>query len=413
MTDRWLTIIGIGEDGMTGLSAAARRAIEGAEVVIGGDRHHDLAPNITADRLRWPHPFDALIGELLARRAQRPVVLATGDPLWFSVGARIATSIPADEITFHPQLSAFQYSACRMGWSLADCETVTAHGRPAEQVTPLFWHGARILALTAGAETAGTMARLLNDRGFGASTLTVLGNLGGPNESRSQGRASDWADSDPGADLPSFNTLAIECSGHPANPLPQLPGLSDQAFTHDGKLTKREVRALTLARLMPVRREVLWDIGTGCGSVAVEWMRTARDASAVGIDPHAGRLDMARRNAMALGAPRLHLIEGAAPEALESIPMPKGTQVDLRRPDAVFIGGGLSQSVFSACWERLQPGGRLVANAVTLESEAILLDLFAEHGGDLTRIAVQRADPVGNLTGWRPAMPVTQWAILK
>jgi precorrin-6Y C5,15-methyltransferase (decarboxylating) len=409
----WLTIIGIGEDGMAGLSAAARKAIEQATVIIGGDRHHQLAPNVTAERLSWPHPFSALIDELKARRAQRPVVIATGDPLWFSVGARIARAIPPAEIVFHPQLSAFQWAACRMGWSLADTETLTAHGRPAEQIVPWFWPGARLLVLTAGAETPGQIARLLRARGYGMSLMTVMGNLGGPQETRHEGIAEDWAAHDPADTLPAFHTLAIECRGHPSVPLPRVPGLPDDAFEHDGKLTKREVRAATLARLMPSRGAVLWDIGVGCGSVAVEWSRAARDAVAVGIDPNAARLAMAGRNAMALGAPRLHLIEGRAPAALNEIPAPKGTSADLRNPDAVFIGGGLSEEVFTACWDRLPRGGRLVANAVTLESEAVLISLHARHGGELTRIAVQRAEAVGTRTGWRPSMPVTQWALIK
>ena len=409
----WLHIIGIGEDGVAGLSSAARQALEQADTIIGGDRHHQLAPNISAERLSWPHPFDALIDEITARRGTRLVILATGDPLWYSVGARIAQAVPAAEITFHPQLSAFQWSAARMGWSLADVETLTAHGRPAEQVISFFWPGARLIILTAGAYTPGQIARLLTDRGYGKSEMTVLGSLGGPQESRFEALAETWAATDPSEILPAFNTLAVHCVGSPAAPLPRTPGLPDDAFQHDGKLTKRTVRAATLARLMPARGEILWDVGTGCGSVAIEWMRAARDAVAVGIDPNPDRLAMARANAEALGAPRLELIGGTAPDALVTIPEPVGTRPDLRRPNAVFIGGGLSEAVFAACWAALPAGGRLVANAVTLESEAILLALHARHGGELARISVATADPVGKLTGWRPAMPVTQWALIK
>ena len=409
----WLHIIGIGEDGVAGLSAAARQALERADTIIGGDRHHDLAPNVHATRLSWPHPFDALIDEITARRGTRLVILATGDPLWYSVGARIARAVPAKEITFHPQLSAFQWASARMGWSLADVETLTAHGRPAEQVIPFFWPDARLLVLTAGAETPGQIARLLTDRGYGASDMTVMGSLGGPSESRFDAKAETWATTDPAEILPAFNTLAVHCMGGPREPLPRTPGLPDDAFKHDGKLTKRTVRAATLARLMPARGEVLWDIGVGCGSVAIEWMRAARDAVALGIDPNADRLAMARENANRLGAPRLELIEGRAPEVLGTIPEPAGTRPDLRHPNAVFIGGGLSKPVFDACWAALPAGGRLVANAVTLESEAVLLALHARHGGELSRISVATADPVGAMTGWRPAMPVTQWALIK
>jgi precorrin-6B C5,15-methyltransferase / cobalt-precorrin-6B C5,C15-methyltransferase len=399
---RWLTIVGIGEDGIAGLSAAARRAVEEAEVIIGGDRHHRLSAAVEAERRAWPHPFDALIDELRALRGRRLVVLATGDPLWYSVGARIGRAIPADEIEYHPQLSAFQWAACRMGWSLADVETLSAHGRPPERLVPFFWTGARLLVLTAGAETPGQVARLLADRGYGESRMTVLGGLGGPAENRHEGTAAEWAAKDPADRLPAFHTLAVACAGRPGRLLPRW-GLPDEAFDHDGQMTKAEVRALTLARLMPARLERLWDVGTGCGSVAIEWCRAARDAEAIGVDRNPGRLKVARRNAAALGAPRLELVEGEAP----------GVLADLPRPDAVFIGGGLSAATVDACFDALGEGGRLVANAVTLESEAVLLEAHARHGGQLVRLAVQRAEPVGGLHGWRPLMPVTQWALVR
>ena len=400
--ERWLTIVGIGEDGMEGLLPAARRALEEAEVIIGGDRHHRLSDSVTAERRAWPHPFDALIDDLRTLRGRRLVVLATGDPLWYSVGARIGRAIPAAEIEYHPQISAFQWAACRLGWSLADVETLSAHGRPPERLIPFFWPGARLLVLTAGAETPGQVARLLVDRGYGASRLTVLGSLGGPGESRHEGTAAEWAAEDPAAHLPAFHTLAIACDGSPETSLPRW-GLPDEAFEHDGQMTKAEVRALTLARLMPARLETLWDVGTGCGSVAIEWCRAARDAEAIGVDRNPGRLEVARRNAMALGAPRIELVEGEAPAALAPLP----------RPHAVFIGGGLSAGAVDACLGALRPGGRLVANAVTLESEAVLLDAHARHGGQLVRVSVQRAEPVGALHGWRPLMPVTQWALVR
>ncbi|MBK0397826.1 precorrin-6y C5,15-methyltransferase (decarboxylating) subunit CbiE [Limibaculum sp. M0105] len=413
MTAPWLTIAGIGEDGMAGLSAAARRAVEQAEIIIGGERHHALAPGLTAERVAWPSPFDALVDLIRANRGRRVVILATGDPLWFSVGARIASAIPREEIVFHPQLSAFQWASCRMGWSLADVETLTAHGRPAAQVIPAFWPGVRLLILTSGPETPGEIARLLVARGYGDSAMTVLGNLGGEAESRMEGTARDWAASNPAVNVPPLHTLAVECRGTPDLLLGRVPGLPDEAFTHDGKITKREVRAVTLSRLMPSRGALLWDIGTGCGSVAIEWMRAAPDATAVGFDLRPERLEMARRNAEELGTPRLALIEGAAPGVLASLPAPVGTKPDLRRPDAVFIGGGLARETVAAAWSALKPSGRLVANAVTLESEALLIALQSELGGELTRLSVARAGPVGGLTGWRPMMPVTQWSLLK
>ncbi|TFG87801.1 MAG: precorrin-6y C5,15-methyltransferase (decarboxylating) subunit CbiE, partial [Hyphomicrobiales bacterium] len=388
--------------GMTGLSAAARQAIEAAEVIVGGNRHHTLAPALSAERIAWPTPFDALIDLLKSHKGRRIVVLATGDPLWYSVGARILRALPPGEIAFHPQLSAFQWAASRMGWSMADIETLTAHGRAAEQIIPYFWPGARLLILTAGSQTPGEIARLLTARGYSASTMTVLANLGGLDEHRIDGIATAWAEADPSEDMPPFHTLAVECSGAPAHLLARLPGLPDDAFAHDGVMTKREVRAITLARLMPARGEMLWDIGTGCGSIAVEWMRAGRDALAIGIDPNPERLAFARQNATTLGTPKLALIEGTAPAALAGLPP----------PNAVFIGGGLTRKTVSQVRKALPAGGRLVANSVTLESEALLIALHAELGGDLTRILIERAEPVGTLTGWRPAMPVVQWSLI-
>lgn len=409
----WLNIIGIGEDGVQGLSSSARTVLENAEIIIGGDRHHALSASITAQRIKWPHPFDALIEQIKSLRDKRLVILATGDPLWFSVGARIATAIPKSEICFHPQLSAFQWASARMGWSLADVETLTAHGRPAEQIIPYLWHNARLLILTAGSETPGQIARLLDQRGFGASVLTVFGSLGGEVESRFEATASEWAGADPTSNLPAFNTLAVQCLGGPIPALSRLPGLPDEAFLHDGMLTKRAVRAVTLSRLMPARGEVLWDIGTGCASVAIEWMRAAPDSGAVGFDSHQDRLEMARENSVTLGVPRLTLIEGRVPESFDAIPEPTGTQIDLRNPHAVFIGGGLTRELAQFCIQRLPERGRIVANAVTLESEMVLNSLNAECGGELTRIAVEHASPVGRLRGWRPAMTVTQWVFEK
>ncbi len=402
MTTPWLHIIGIGEDGIAGLSAAARAQVEQAEVIIGGDRHHSLAPNVTAERLAWPSPFDAMIEVIRSHKGRRVVVLATGDPLWFSVGARIANPkygdvISKSDITYHPQLSAFQWAAARMGWSLADAETITAHGRAVEQVIPYFWPGARLLILTAGSQTPGEVAALLTSRGYGASRMSVLGALGGPNETRADGVAESWA-----ADVPAFNTLAVEVIGAPEALLSRVPGLPDDAFVHDGKMTKREIRALTLAKLMPARGEMLWDIGTGCGSIAVEWMRAAPDALAVGIDNKSERLAMARKNGVVLGTPKLTLIEGDALKALDDLPA----------PNAIFIGGGLTRDLALRCRDALGKNGRLAVNAVTLEGEAVLLALHAEIGGELVRLSTTRAEPVGSFRGWRPAMPVTQWSLL-
>ncbi|MDJ0824134.1 MAG: precorrin-6y C5,15-methyltransferase (decarboxylating) subunit CbiE [Rhodobacter sp.] len=399
MSGPWLHIVGIGEDGLAGLSPATHAVLEAAEVIVGGERHHALSDGITAERLAWPHPFDALIGTLKALQGRRVVVLATGDPLWYSVGAKIGREIDPAEIVYHPQLSAFQLAAARMGWSLADVETLTVHGRPVEQMIAFIQPDQRLLILTTGEDTPAQIARFLTERGFGASPMTVLAAMGGDREARFDGTAETWDHT-----VPAFNTLAVDCVAAPdAALIPRVPGLADDLFRHDGTMTKQEVRAVTVAKLMPMRAALLWDIGTGCGSVAVEWMRAARYARAIGIEPRADRRAMAAANALALGTPRFQVIAGEAPAALAG----------LAPPDAVFIGGGLSEPVFAAAWDALRPLGRLVANAVTLESEAQLLDLHKRHGGQLVKLAVNRAEPVGELTGWRPLMPVTQWSLVK
>ena len=395
----WLHIVGIGEDGMDGLTPATRAVVEAADVIIGGERHHTLTPDVTAQRIAWPSPFDALIETLEAHKGQRVVVLATGDPLWFSVGARIGRSIPSEQITYHPQLSAFQLASARMGWSLADVETLTVHGRPVSQMVAFIQPDQRLIVLTTGAETPAQIAEFLSSRGFGQSKMTVLAAMGGENEKRFDGTADGWSH-----EVPAFNTLCVECIAAPdAALLPRVPGLADELFQSDGTMTKQEVRAATVAKLMPMRGALLWDIGTGCGSVAIEWMRAARYARAIGIEPRADRRAMAAQNALALGVPKLELVEGKVPDMLDG----------LEAPDAIFIGGGLSEETFNIAWENLRPLGRLVANAVTLESEALLIALHQKHGGQLAKLQISRAEPVGAYHGWRPSMPVTQWSLIK
>ncbi len=395
----WLHIIGIGEDGLDGLTSVSRTILENAEIIIGGERHHNLSNTIKAVHLSWPSPFDAMIETIRAQKGKRLVILVTGDPLWYSVGARITKAIPAEEIIFHPQISAFQLASARLGWSMADLETLTVHGRATQQMIPFIQPGARLLILTTGSETPAQIAGLLTERGYGNSAMIVMSAMGGPHEERFDGIAKSWAHI-----VPEFNTLAVQCiASADAQLLPQIPGLPDEAFLHDGNMTKREVRAITLAKLMPQRGALLWDVGCGCGSIAIEWMRAARDARAIGIEPRADRRAIAAQNALILGTPALHLIDGTAPDALQGLPS----------PDAVFLGGGVAQNTIIGCMTALRPLGRVVANAVTLESEAVLLAIQAEHGGELVRIAVQRAQPVGALTGWKPFMPVTQWSWVK
>jgi precorrin-6B C5,15-methyltransferase / cobalt-precorrin-6B C5,C15-methyltransferase len=394
----WLHIVGIGEDGMDGLLPATRTIVEAAEVIIGGERHHALTPNASAERIFWPSPFDALIETIKVQKGKRVVVLVTGDPLWYSAGARIAREIPAAEITFHPQLSAYQWAAARMGWSLADCETLTIHGRTETQIVASFAPCACLLILTKDKTSPAAVAKLLVERGYGPSQMTVLAALGGPNEQRYDGVAETWAH-----EVPDFHTLAVECLAGPDAQILPRTGLPDTCFIHDGKLTKQAVRAVTLAKLAPHRGAILWDIGAGSGAIGIEWMRAAPDALAYGLEPRADRRAVAAQNALMLGAPKLALIDAEAPAGFAGLPT----------PNAVFFGGGISLAAIELAMAALAPLGRLVANAVTLESEAVLLAAFAKHKGLLQRISVETADPVGPFHGWRPSMPVTQWHWVK
>ena len=396
----WLTVIGIGEDGVDGLSSKALQELEQAEIIVGGQRHHELSPNINAQRINWPSPFDALIDEIRSHKGKKIVILVTGDPLWYSVGARILKAIPSDEVTFYPQLSAFQWASARMGWSLADVETVTVHGRADSQILPHVAPGVRMLVLTQNSNTPEALAEMLCDRGFGASRLTVLAALGGDREQRFDGIADSWQH-----EVPDFHTMAIECvAGENAQWYPRAGGLPDSTFVSDGQITKQDVRATTISKLAPYPDAVLWDIGAGCGSVSVEWMRGSRGAIAVAIEQKAERVAMIRQNTVQLGAEKMIIVEGRAPDDLKGLP----------QPDAVFIGGGLNtEGIFEAAWSALRPGGRLVANVVTLESEALLSELQTKHGGELVRLSVQKAESVGPYRGWRAAMPVTQWYVVK
>ncbi len=399
MSKVWLNIVGIGEDGLAGLSPAAQAAVQRAEVLIGGARHHALTAELQAERVTWPSPFDAMIERIGKLKGKQVCVLVTGDPVWYSAGAKIASHFTPDDVCIHPHVSAFQLAAARMGWALQDTVTLTVHGRQVESIGPEIHPGAKLIVLTQDGGTPAQVARLLAQHGFGRSPITALSHMGGPDEARIDGTATDWS-----GKVADFHTLCIECIADTGTKiLPRGPGLPDDTFEHDGKMTKSEIRAVTLSRLAPRRGDLLWDVGCGCGSVAIEWMRMAAGARAVGLEPHDERRAMAQRNSVRLGVPGLHLIDALAPGGL----------VGLEAPDAVFIGGGLSGETADACLRALKPHGRLVANAVTLESEQVLTACHERHGGTLTRLSVTRAEPVGSFHGWKPFMPVTQWSITR
>jgi precorrin-6Y C5,15-methyltransferase (decarboxylating) len=395
---RWLSIVGIGEDGVEGLSPVARGLIGAAEIVFGGRRHLGLAaPLIRGATRPWPSPFDAAPGEVLHHRGRQVCVLASGDPFHYGVGTALARRIDAREMTVIPAPSAFSLAAARLGWSLPQTALISVHGRSLDLVRPHLQPGTRILALTSDGQGPAALAKLLTQSGFGSSRLTVLEALGGSYERIRSASAGAF---DLGA-VDALNTVAIEVeAAADARVLARAPGLADTLFEHDGQITKREIRAVTISSLAPRRGELLWDIGAGSGSIAIEWMLADPSLRAVAIERREDRAARIRRNAAAFGVPGLEIVEEAAPTAFTGLPT----------PDAIFIGGGVSEAgVLDAATRVLRPAGRLVANAVTLGSEAQLLTRHAALGGKLIRIAISRADPIGEKTGWHAAMPVTQW----
>jgi precorrin-6Y C5,15-methyltransferase (decarboxylating) len=397
----WLSVIGIGEDGMLGLAPTACALIETAEVLVGGTRHLGMVPDRGAERIIWERPLARTIDAIETRRGARVTVLASGDPMWYGIGVTLSRRFPREEMTVVPQLSAFSLAAARLGWPLADCAAISLHGRPLDTLRLHLAPHRRILVLSEDGGTPLAVAKLLTGLGWGPSRLTVLAHLGGSREAILADEAQSWGN----RLVPDLNTIAIACSaGRGVRALPRSAGLPDDVFERDGQLTKREVRAATLAALAPLPGETLWDVGAGCGSIAIEWLRMGEGRSAIAIERDPTRAEMISRNAAALGVPELRIVLGAAPEALK----------DLSPPDAIFIGGGIGAAgLLAQAWASLPPGGRLVANVVTAEGEARLLEWHARWGGALTRIAISRAEPVGPHHIWRPLATVTQLAAVK
>ncbi|MTJ81492.1 MAG: precorrin-6y C5,15-methyltransferase (decarboxylating) subunit CbiE [Telmatospirillum sp.] len=395
-TAPWLFVIGIGEDGIAGLSPAARAILAASDVVVGGERHLAMLDDLPAERIVWTAPFSANRDRLAGNRGRRVVVLASGDPMWFGIGSVLIRWFGATEVRVVTHPGSFSLAAAAMGWAVQDCRCLTIHGRPAAALSLHLFPGARLLVLSENASSPAEVADLLSAQGFGGSHVTVLEHLGGTAERRFDGAAAGWPHP-AGADL---NVLAIEVIANPGwSRRPAVPGLPDEAFDHDGQITKREIRAVTLSALAPWPGALLWDIGAGSGSIAIEWMRAGGRACA--LEQDSARCARIGVNALTLGVPGLEIIEGRAPDALASLPP---------RPDSVFVGGGVtSPQVLDLCWRALSPGGRLVANAVTAEAEAALLAWQARQGGDLVRIAVSRLGPTGRFQCWHPLMPITQY----
>lgn len=403
----WLNIVGVGAEGLLGLPSASRTLVETADLIVGGDRHLQMVANGNARKIAWEFPLDGLVREIKAARESRVVVLATGDPMAFGIGSTLARHFDIADMTILPAPGAFSLAAARLAWPLHSCTCLTLHGRPLELLNHHLHPARRLLILSHDGTTPARIADLLRANGFGDSRMTVLENMGAESANQIAATAASW-DAPQTADL---NTVAIECVAAPgARILPPVAGLPDDAFQHDGQMTKRVVRAATIAALAPLPGQTLWDLGAGCGSVAIEWLRAAQDvqgqgATAIAVERDSARCAMAAQNAARLGTPFLEIREADIASAID----------DLLDPDAVFVGGGLSSggAPVEAAWGRLGSGGRMVANVVTLEGERSLLDAHAQYGGELTRIAVSHAEPVGGLTGWRPAMQVTQWSVTK
>ncbi|MBD2463706.1 precorrin-6y C5,15-methyltransferase (decarboxylating) subunit CbiE [Oscillatoria sp. FACHB-1407] len=417
---KWLSIVGIGEDGLTGLNEVGRSLLAQATVVVGGERHLAmLPPDDPREKLLWTSPIEDSLNQVLDRRGQAVCVLASGDPMCYGIGVTFTRRVAIAEMTIVPAPSAFSLACARLGWSLTDVETLSLCGRDPNLLNAVLYPGAQILVLSADHSTPTTVAQLLTNRGYGDSQITVLERMGGIHERIIQGMASTWN----APDLADLNTIAIAIPHSaqmqlpaqarlitpPHSPLPiphspHTPGLPDTAYHHDGQLTKREVRAVTLSALAPLPGQLLWDVGAGCGSIGIEWMRSHRRCRAIAIEQHSTRLQYIAANAASLGVPHLKIIAGEAPIALKDLP----------QPDAIFIGGGLTTpDLFETCWTALPSGGRLVANAVTVEGESVLFQWQRQWGGELIRIAIQRAEPVGHFLGWKAMAPVTQWVVAK
>ncbi len=396
-----IIVVGIGADGWGGLSEPARTAILAADEVVGSRRQLDLLPPQVPPTRSWPSPIDPLLDELTGPREDTICVLASGDPMLHGIGATLARRVGSEQLTVLPHPSALALACARLGWAAAEVTLVSTLGRLVEVVVRVLQPGRRVVVYAADADGAARIARTVREHGFGPSRFVVLEQLGAGGEQVLESTADEWGErsADP------LQTIAIECRPAAQAPLRALvPGLPDEAYDSDGQLTKRHVRAATLAALAPTPGGLLWDVGAGSGSISIEWLRAEPTARAVAIEPREDRATRIEVNARRLGVPSVQVVRGRAPGALEG----------LEEPDAVFVGGGLTAAgLLDRCWAALPAGGRIVANAVTLEGEHELVGACGAHGGALARIEISHAEPIGDFTGWRSQMPVVQWSARK
>jgi precorrin-6Y C5,15-methyltransferase (decarboxylating) len=400
-----LVIVGIGADGWSGLGERARAAVLAAAEIVGSERQLALLPATSATLRPWPSPMDPLVNELIERAeagtGAAVCVLASGDPMLHGIGATLARRLAPGRLAVHPHPSAFALACARLGWPAAEVELVSAVARAPEVVARVLQPGRRLIAYTTGAGGAAALAHVLRERGFGPSRFVVLEQLGGPDERVLESSAQEWG----GTETDPLHCVAIECRAEDGVGLrPLVAGLPDDAYESDGQLTKRHVRAITLAALAPTPGALLWDVGAGSGSISIEWLRAEPTARAIAVERDEVRAERARVNARTLGVPQLEVVTGRAPEALHDLP----------GPDAIFIGGGLTTvGTIDRCWKSLRPGGRIVANAVTLEGERMLAGIRERCGGGLVRIEIAHAEPIGSFEAWRAQLPVVQWSAHK
>lgn len=401
MKQAHLTIVGIGADGWSGLGERSRDAVLDAKLLIGSSRQLAMIPVFDVERRCWPSPIDSLVDALVEGSTGPACILASGDPMLHGIGSTLSRRVGATRLTVHPSPSALSYACARLAWPGAETELVSLVAHPVETLARQLQPGRRLIVYVHGEDGATEIVRMLQRYQLGPSSVTVLEQLGGDEEKISLATADCWEP----RRFASPYLVAIDCrSDENATPLALVPGLPDSAYENDGQLTKREVRAITLSALAPLPGELLWDVGAGSGSIAIEWLRTEPLARAIAVEAQEARAARIERNARELGVPSLEVCCGHAPGALAA----------LEQPDVVFIGGGLTTpTLVDQCWQRLTPGGRITANAVTLEGERSLLDACKSHGGTMVRIEIGRAEPIGSLTTWRPQLPVVQWTARK
>lgn len=400
-----ITVIGIGAQGWSSVPEPLREKIVRARTLLGGRRHLEMLPTHRTDQARipWPSPLRERLPDLLASLDDGPVVaLASGDPLVSGIGSTLIDLLGADRVRIHPAVSSLSLARAEMGWAAESCAVVSLVGRHPARILREAAPGRRVLVLSADETTPAAVAELLTEAGWGASHLHVLGNLGAEDFARTYGVAAHWMGRAPRLNIIAVQMMAASAPGQ-ISQSSWATGLPDSAYEHDGQLTKRDLRASALARLAPVPGEHLWDIGAGAGSIGIEWMRSHPTSTATAIEARADRAERISRNAGRLGVPDLRVVVGSAPEALADLPSPR----------AVFIGGGATVETVQRCFAAMPVGGRLVVHAVTLETEHLLGRLHAQHGGELTRVSVETASPIGSYTGWKPARTVTQWFLMR